>query len=315
MIDLDDALLERVRESYRAGLGRPVRRGRNLEQVYDTLQVLAMADRLPVKEITTLGKATDPRERGLKAARNGQLEEGAGLIAESRRIYGSARLSREAADYAETFQTAAESYIEYRSGDYAAADASMMRSLQLCEDLANAFGDSFEMRRVHLARNVARIRAFAGDRNQGLRISAKLLQYIGSRESAWPLPYSGPPRRRLLPDDAAMFMLDQVLAEALRLLEPDAPAAIANLPAVAEARDLLLFGAPAFQRAAHCLSACIGYVERDTRVFLEESSDFFETGAQSLELVWREMEKKFLPADRAVGSQTMGTLAEIGFAK
>lgn len=294
------ALLMKVWESHQKGLARPLTRGRNLERVYDTLQVLAMAERLDVKEIGTLGMATDCRERGLKAARDGHLAEAIPLVAGAREIYESAKLSSEAADCAETFQTAAESYVEYRLGDYAAAALSMTRSLRICEALANAYGYPLEMRRIHLARNIARIQAFAGETNAALRISALLLQYISGNEKAWPLPYSGQARRHFLEDDAAQFVLDQVLAETVRLLEPDAPATDENLPAVAQARDLLMSGAPTFQRAVRCLSACISYVEDDAHAALDEVSAFFEAGPQSLEATWREMEKRFLPAGQPI---------------
>ncbi len=310
-----DALLERMRESHRKGLARPYTRSRNMEQINDTLQVLAMAERLDEEEIRTLGIATDSRERGLCAARNGRLEEAIMLIAAARTIYGSANLSTQASECAEAFQTAAESYVQYKSSDYAAAVLSMSHSLRLCEVLANTYGYPLEMRRIHLARNIARIRASAGYTEEALRICAKLLQYIGGNEDAWPLPYSGQARRHLLYDDAALFILDQVLAEALRLFEPDTTAAIENLAAVAQARDVFVFGSSAFLRAAHCLSACVSYVEGNTHASLDEASAFFEVGPQSLEFAWREMEKRFLLENCAFGLQKHRESLETAVAK
>jgi hypothetical protein len=89
-----------------------------------------MAERLAIHEIATLGLATDCRERGLHAARGGDLVEAAALIVEARRIYESEELSQESTDCAETFQTA-ESYVQYRSGDHKAAVLSMTRSRAL----------------------------------------------------------------------------------------------------------------------------------------------------------------------------------------
>ena len=173
----------------------------------------------------------------------------------------------------------------------------MAASLKLCEILAVEYGYPLEMRRVHLARNFAHVCAYAGEVREALRISAQLLQYIAGTEEAWPLPYRGPTRRPHLEDDAAVLMLDQVLTEVVRLLEPQEPAARDLLPTIATVSELLRSGGPAtFRRAAHCLTACIAYVQNDEERFFEEAGAFFETGQQALEFAWHELEKKFLRA-------------------
>ncbi|WP_175991794.1 hypothetical protein, partial [Burkholderia stagnalis] len=204
--------------------------------------------------------------------------------------------TREAVECAETYQSAAESYIHYKIGDFAAAAKSMRESLALCELLADDYGYPLETRRVHLTRNIARVLASSGDREEALRISARLLEYIGGVEAAWPMPYEGPPRRAHLDNDSAVFILDQVVAEIVRLMQPNDPAARANLSAVTRARAALdAARAPAqFRRASHCLAACTAWATGDVDCFLDEAAAFFEGGRQSFDFTWLELERQFL---------------------
>ena len=83
----NDSPLTIALRSHRKGLARGFMPGRNIERFYDTMQVLAMAERLHETEIRILGLATEGRERGLQAARTGNLEEATTLIAKAREIY------------------------------------------------------------------------------------------------------------------------------------------------------------------------------------------------------------------------------------
>ncbi|MBN3815594.1 hypothetical protein G3N57_02795 [Paraburkholderia sp. Se-20369] len=311
--EYQDSRITRALQRYRAGLARAFTPGCNLERFHDTQQVLAMAERLSEPEIHTLGIATEYREGGLKAARAGDLDEARALVNRAREVYSKATLSREAVECAETYQSAAESYIRYKIGDFAAAERSMRESLARCELLANEYGYPLETRRVHLARNIARVLASAGDTEEALRISVQLLEYIGGVEAAWPMPYQGPPRRVHLDDESVVFILDQVVAEIVRLLQPNDPAARTNLTAVARARDVLNAArVPApVRRAAHCLTACAAWAIGDVDSFLDEAAAFFEGGRQSFDFTWRELEHQFLDL-ASLSRRVLGSCGELG---
>lgn len=290
---MDDCRRTKAIDAYRSGLSLSLMPGRNVERFYDTIYVLIQAEHLPEHEIRILGRATELREEGLRVARAADLENAALLFAKARDVYTREHLSTEAAVCAEAFQTAAESYLQYKREDYAAATLSMTDSLRLCEVMAIEYGYPAELRRVHLARNIAHVRAHAGDKREALRISAHLLQYIGGVEGAWPLPYDGPARRSQLDEDSAVMILDQVLSAVVRLLQPQDAVVREYLSVVATAGELFRAGGPAvFQRAAHCLTACIACAQSDEDGFFDAAGAFFETGRQALEFSWLELERK-----------------------
>jgi hypothetical protein len=305
---MDDSLRTKALRAYRSGSSLQFTPGRNIERYYDVTYVLILAERLPEREIRALRLATQTREDGLRAARGGDLEEAAALIARARDVYSRENLSKEAVVCAETYQGAAESYLHYKREDHAAAMRSAMDSLRLCEAMVLEYGYPGELRRVHLARNIARVHAQAGNKRAALRISAQLLQYLGGAEGAWPLPYDGPTRRSHLDDDDAEMVLDQILSEAVRLLEPEEQVAREYLPAVDTARQLLGASDQAvLRRAAHCLAACIACVQGNDEGFYDSAGTFFEAGKQSLEFSWRELERKLR---RAAGEHAVGPVID-----
>jgi hypothetical protein len=287
----DETLQALAREAFAqrdAALARITRPSRSLDQTLDAQHVLVMAERLSLADLETLGEATALREAGLQAARGGDLERGFALVAEAREQYRDAPLCNEARLSAETFQTAAEAYVHYRMGDQAEADVLLLRAIETGYALTAGYGYDFDLRLVHLGRNIARVRAEAGRAEDALDLAALLVRVIEGESDRWPWPTLARAPGRLS-GEAAWMAMDQVVAEiALALRSPGAAA----LHARAERDGWLDFNPSvlSFDRAYDFISAYRALAIGDDARFLRDAARFFAGGADKLPTSWRRMD-------------------------
>jgi tetratricopeptide (TPR) repeat protein len=183
----------------------------SIENRFDAQQVIAMAQRLKVREIEALGEATELREAGLRAARADDLTLGHRLIHEARVNREFVALSDEAATMFETYQRAAESYIDYREGRYDAAIAAMQMAIADANRLRVHYGYIVELRRIHLAANIIRIAVRAGNHEEAMQAGFQLVRYILGNRNAWPWATLVLEDTDLLSNECRSFVLAQVL--------------------------------------------------------------------------------------------------------
>lgn len=298
-------------EQYAQGLARPRPMVRNLEQAFDALQVMSMAQRLPVGEIEALGEATDLREGGLRLARSGQPDRGAGLIAEARELFESAGLSHEARACAETYQTAAEAYVDYRGARYLAAEQALLEALRTSKILRDEYGYSAEMRRVHLARNVVRVKAAAGEQLGALELAVMLVRHIAGEANAWPWPSLALAEPEALTVEQGWFVLDQVLVEIARVLTSTNPAA-ADVLALADrsGRVALPVAGSEFGRVADWMAARRAAVLGDLAAFLDAAGLYFAGGPGQLVQAWREMARELIHVAGPIAPTELSQLSQ-----
>jgi hypothetical protein len=277
-------------EIHRRALQQPAPRLRDLQSTYDARYAVEVARRLPLAEITALGDATDLREEGLALARAGQLDRGAELVAAARRAFTGAALSAEAVLLAEWFQEPAEAYLQFRRGDPAGAEDSLLRAVAACVRLRAGFGYRVELRRVHLARNIVRVRNFAGRPVDALELAHHLVDHIEGVPGAWPWPQHTVAEPDDLTLDVRLLLLDQVLGDVARLLSPARPDA-RELLGVADARGWFRAGAgrPHIDRARIWLRARSMAVRGDWDEFLRLAGLFFAEPPGRFGVAWSEL--------------------------
>jgi hypothetical protein len=185
--------------------------GHPIEDRFEAQQVITMAHRLPVREIEALGEATDLREAGLRAARSGDLARGRHLIADARASRESVALSEEASTLFETYQLAAQSYINYRECNYDAAISAMRDALRSANRLRAVFGYIVEVRRIHLAANLLRLAASSGSHDEAIRTGLRLVRYVLGDRNAWPWASLTLDSVDILSSDSKVFVLAQIL--------------------------------------------------------------------------------------------------------
>lgn len=275
---------------HRRTLSQPAPRLRNLEGSYDARYAVEVARRLPLEEITSLGRATDLREEGLAFARSGDRDRGAELVAESRRHFEGAGLSPEALLLAEWFQTPAEAYVQYRCGDFADAEASLMRAIEVCVTLRADFGYRVEVRRVHLARNIVRVRNYGGRPLDALELAHHLVDYIEGVPSAWPWPSTAIASPDVPSLDVRLLVMDQVLGDVARVLST-ARSDAADLLRAADDSGWFRVGQEreSIERARIWLAARSMAVRGEWDAFLQLAGMFFAEPPGRLGKAWYEL--------------------------
>jgi hypothetical protein len=274
----------------RRTLAQPRRRLPNLDASYDARYAVELARRLPLVEIVDLGRATDLREEGLALARSGQIDEGAALVSEARMEVEGAKLSAEARLLAEWFQTPAEAYVEYRRGNIKAAEAALYRAIELCVPLRVEYGYRVQQRRIHLARNIVRVRNSGGRPVDSLELASQLIRCVECHSEAWPWPSTMISDPDVLTLDVRLLLMDQILGDVARLLSI-ARADSRELLHVAETRGWFTAhnDHEAIERARTWLSARCMAVRGDWDGFLPFAGAFFAEPPGRLAMAWYEL--------------------------
>lgn len=124
----------------------------------ETKRTLRMGPLAPADR-ATLNSLSEPRERGLAYARATELTQAAGSMRAARLLLTLARLSPAGRAYAETMQSAAESYVSYERRDYDAAFAQMQAAIDNTNLLAAEWGECefIVCRRIDLGHNLMRV--------------------------------------------------------------------------------------------------------------------------------------------------------------
>ena len=180
--------------------------------------IRSLALHLPLEDITHVLSAERLRERGLSAARGGDMKTAERLIAaaavEASCLDGIAALS------AGTFQHAAKAYLHYQKSEVGRSLEHTRSAIDMCTPLMEEHGFDLEFRRVHLVRNHHRVEA----RLLGTDVvekTALLLRYVTDVSCDFPLDEtSEPAQRSLLGLDAQACAVDEILTN-LFYLGPD----------------------------------------------------------------------------------------------
>lgn len=302
------ALLLKAIELQRKGARQDAHPQLTSDRKYNTQHILKIARNASLPEIRALVVASAIREKGLAFVKAGDIADGAEWLREARRVYGEAALSREARLSADSFQYPAEAYLQYTGGEYGRAEASLLQAITLCHALRDDYHHQVEVRRIHLARNVVRVKTRAGSREKALKMASLLVGYLEGHEAQWPLRElrMASARDPLLPEER-WALLDQVLGEIALLATRRYPMSCDLLSGAG-----LLFtndsnrSVGEFAQVHAWLSARGAIVEGDVRGFLAHSIAFFAKGRGHLSQAWRELTrdlmdlcKEIAPEERA----------------
>jgi hypothetical protein len=290
-----DAELERLAhraiEAHRRGAGFPGAQGVNLEERFNAEYVLRMARTLSLPEIAVTMRAGRARESGLALIRNGDQSGGAALLREARLILEEAGLSREALIAAESFQHPAEAFLFYRQGAWDEAVASLLTAIELCDTMREEFDYAVEVRRIHLARNIIRVKTRSGDCAGAAGKIGPLLEYTLGNVTKWPLgkvPMTRDPE--VMESAERLSLVDQILGE-IALLLPWGRVITPETRAVGG----LALEATLDTRRAECgqvskwLAARRAALHGNLAGFLTSAASFFAEGPWHLGQAWKDL--------------------------
>lgn len=175
--------------------------------------------RITDDEMSVIESSSKIRERGLSLARSGDLDFAEQCLDDARILYQEVSVQEEAILLLESLQTAAESYIHYRRREYVSAISSLNDSIVVCNKLIINYSYEYEIRRVHLLKNLIRVEQVSGNPERAMRIASFLVAHLEGRDGNWPISGLKPSIMSssvIFP--VRMTMMDQVLEEIAEIL-------------------------------------------------------------------------------------------------
>ena len=267
----------------------------NIDEKYNVQHLLKLTKGLCLPEITILLESTNLREYGLSSIKAGDLENGSLQIDAAAQKYNDKTLSREAIIVADSFQMAAEAYLQYKQNDFSKALNSLVNAIKACNNLRDEYNYDVEIRRIHLARNIVRVMAFNDDQIGACLVAFKLLGYIQGATELWPFPnLTLTTQSDHLIKEEQWFLIDQILAE-LSFLISIRNAKSSNL--INMYYDILsndmrcLYSE--FEQVYLWLDAQHASVKGDHLDFLNRLITFYSGGSYHLPRAWKEITLDF----------------------
>lgn len=242
---------------------------------------------LTLQEISVILEAEQYREQGLASSRAGDQETADALLAQASAICEKAQLSRHASLAALSFQLAADAYIKHRRRDFSGAIGDLENSILTATELETVYGHDMEFRRVHLARNILRVRASVPLDGQVVDDTLSLLLYIAGDRKRWPIAAGrgvGNPAR--MAEGQSVWAMDEVLINltlpAVDLGKDDCPLPMPEVGTSAH---------PELPAAVHWCHALASLSRGEPERFVAHAISFFELGSGGLIHAGRHLER------------------------
>ncbi len=279
-----------ARDEGKAKAGSAVK---DLDGEYVSHLLLEMRKRLSLSEITTLLRASEIREFGLGLMRSGKLLGGEEAIRYADVLCRRTSLSPEASHIFECFQAPALAFLYYKQRKYADACSQLLSALKACQILSDEYKYNIESRRIHLARNIVRVKISAHCLNEAAVLAPAVIGYLQGDVGLWPFP----DQALLLPpwpidSDLIPSLSDQLLGEIVLLRSKNAAVAQQAL----KAAYLHLFRGQygnntSWRRVYIGIAALYAHVDGDVVAFLRYATDFLPGGPDQMYQSWNAIEQ------------------------
>jgi hypothetical protein len=293
--DLHD-LVSKTISSYRHGQSRASALRIMTNEQYINQYLQQLAKRLSSFETSILFKAAELQGHGVTLAKSGDIHNGGKALDAAREIYVETNLSREALITIESYQAAADAYLQYKRKEYSEARASVVAALKACQILRDEYGQNLvELRWLQLVRNIIRVESVAGNLSEAMRLASSTLRYIESGNECWPfpeLPLLTMPEPLAL--EEKLVVIDSILGEDIAPLLANPKDTARQLLKVSESCLFKRDTDSKFAQVHIWLAAMRASVEEDLVDFLHNAILFFSEGPGYLNQAWRKMVQNFV---------------------
>ena len=188
---------------------------------YQSVQILDSTKSLNEDERLLLQKAALTREVGLTALRKNDFPTGLQQLENAKAIVTNQPISKEGTLIAATYQFAAEAFAYLKNKDYPKAILATQEATETHKDLFISFGHPIEQRRIHLARNIAKVLHLSGQPEEALDLTIHLIQYTIDEKTAWKLDFCQLENVNQIKVHEKYFVLNQLLSELGDLLSKE----------------------------------------------------------------------------------------------
>ena len=282
-------LLCLAQEGYNRGSVKSHRPDRSLDAAVENQIMTVMNSRLPQAALSLIDQCRSAQERGLKASRQQHKLDACRWFGLARVLCDSPELSLEGRLLCQSFQEAAEAYLDYRLGDFEKARTRLHRALTSDSILEQEFGHKLlHVHRLHLTNNLirleVRLRGLAG----AMELAGRLLSYMHGRSETLPVPGSWSSQYvALLPPeliDAMIVQTSSEVASALSGLKIEAAHdALEILWCHADIESAAELGQP---QARTWFLAKRAFVSGDSSTFLHMCTSLLAEGPSIAPILW-----------------------------
>lgn len=284
-------LLETTLENYRLGCAKPIQFA--LEKYGDSFThtlYMQMKNRLPLTDQVLMQQAANARENAVMAARRGELVMAERLFTEARAPLESNSLSLEGRLLHRSFLEQAETYLDYRNGDFDRVYARTSEALAIDVVLEEEYGYKIlHIHRIQLLHNLVRTEARRMRFEHAIELASQLLAYLEGVLEV--LPFSGFWGSEYVvhqPKEVVAATFAQIASEVAVILAGKNPQLASEMLAVVKHHIQLQacgshYGHP---RAYAWFLIKEAFVGNDIATFLERASHFLAEGRTDTPLLW-----------------------------
>jgi hypothetical protein len=148
-----------------------------------------MVSRLSSTDQLLISKFSNARQRGLLAARRGDLIAAEKAFAVARLLLELNKLSDEAALLYQSFLEQAEAYLDFRRHEFKQARNRIYQALEINMILEEKYGYEIALLgRIQLVHNLVRIDVGCLELNRGIKLAFQILGYLEGRLDVLPIP-------------------------------------------------------------------------------------------------------------------------------
>lgn len=268
----------------------------NLDKIYSNLLMQRLTESLPSLEMKFVGLLSNRREEGLKLLKKGSVSEGSEDLMKLRNLIQNTKISKEAFLFLDTFQSAAEAYLYYKTGQFSNAIKVLLQSIESQRILRVEFNHNCEIRKVHLTVNIIRIMIANQNFDEALLHSCNLLKYIWLNHEMWPFESCFWGEKEILSIEEKMSLSDQIFNEIGVLIRKKL---ITNIIIISSLKNLKndLNYIDGTDKVNLWLETQIAFNSHNFTFFINTSTSFFKNGPEYLYYSWKHLENQLLGLD------------------
>jgi hypothetical protein len=265
----------------------------NLDEQYSALFMQKLTESLPSLEVKFISSLSNKREEGLSLLRKGAISEGSEILSKLRFSIQKTNTSKETFLVLDTFQSAAEAYLHYRTSEFSSAIKMTLQSIESLRILRTEFNHDLEIRKIHLTVNMIRIMVSNQNSEEALVHSCNLLKYIWLNHKICPFESNSWGNRENISIEEKLILSDQIINEIgilIRKKSVDSALIVNSLEdlinefsCITEANKINLW-----------LKTQIEFNSQNLELFINTTTSFFKDGPEYLHYSWRHLENQIL---------------------
>lgn len=268
----------------------------NFDEQYSALFMRKLTESLPSLEVKFISSLSNRREEGLSLLRKGAVCEGSEVLSKLRYLIQKTNISKETFLILDTFQSAAEAYLHYKTSEFSNAIKMILQSIESQRILHIEFNHNCEIRKIHLTVNIIRIMVSNQNSEEALVHSCNLLKYVWLNGKKCPLETNDWENKENMTVEEKMILSDQIINEIGKLINKKSvdfaliihslEDLVNELSCIIEANKINLW-----------LKTQIEFNSQNLELFINTTTSFFKDGPEYLHYSWRHLESQLSVLD------------------